>query len=555
MSVALGGQMNLGHSLRMPDQLLQDAQRLCRTGRIPEAARLYQQLLQINPECFEAHYGLGMLCFQGGQLDQAQHLLGEALRLNPLSLDCLCTRGVALLHLRRHNEALACFDSALSMRPDSVEALSNRAIACLELENYGEALAAFDAVFAIDPGHAISWSNRGNVLVATRRFEDAVASYDRALSLRPDFPEARDNRKYALGMSYFEKGQFDQAQYVLDEAVRLNPLLLDGLCVRGIALLRLKRHQEALACFERALAAKPDFVEALSNRATAYLELNRIEEALAGFDAALAVDCNHAVSWNNRGNALTAVKRYEEAVASYDKALAIQPEFAEAKDNRVNALFAMGRMSRCPPAYMRALFDDYSSYYDAAMVEGLGYRGHLHLRTLAERVLPRPAPPWNILDLGCGTGLVGEAFKDLARGGRLDGVDLSPRMIEAARVRAIYDDLILGDLEMVLGEPGRSYDLILAADTMVYFGDLYPTFSGIVERLEPGGFFIFAVEATAGRGWEQTPANRFRHSEIYLQANAERVGLNFVTIMECSIRREFNNPVAGFVIALQKPAR
>jgi predicted TPR repeat methyltransferase len=388
-----------------------------------------------------------------------------------------------------------------------------------------------------------------------RRFEDAVASYDRALSIRPDFPEARDNRKYALGMSYFEKGQFDQAQYVLDEAVRLNPLLLDGLCIRGIALSRLKRHDEAIGCFERALAARPDFVEALSNRATACLELNRIEEALAGFDAALAVDPGHATSWNNRGNALTALKRYEEAVVSYDKALAIQPEFPEAKDNRVNALFAMGRMNRCPPAYMRALFDDYSSYYDAAMVEGLGYRGHLHLRTMAERVLPRPAPPWRILDLGCGTGLVGQVFKDLAPGGRLDGIDISPRMIEAARARGIYDDLILGDLETVLAEMERCYDLILAADTMVYFGDLYPTFMGIIERLEPDGFFIFAVEAISGAGWEQTPANRFRHSEAYLREETARAALDFVAIAECLIRREFNDPVAGFVIALQKPPR
>jgi len=553
LSVTVGEQTR--PNLLKSEQLLHDAEQLRRAGRISEAARLYQQVLLTDPERFEPHQALGMLCLKTGQFDRAQHFFGEALRLNPLSLDGFCGRGMALLHLQRHHEALACFDKALSLRPESVEALSNRALACLELQRFDEALASFDAVFAIDAKHAISWSNRGNVLVAMRRFDDAVASYDHALSIRPDFPEARDNRKYALGMSYFEKGQFDRAQYVLDEAVRLNPLLLDGLCIRGIALLRLKRHIEALACFERALAAKPDFVEALSNRATAYLELNRIEEALAGFDAALAVDSCHALSWNNRGNALTAIKLYEEAVASYDKALAIQPEFPEAKDNRVNALFALGRMSRCPPAYMRALFDDYSSYYDAAMVEGLGYRGHLHLRTLAERVLPRLAPPWHILDLGSGTGLVGEAFADLAQDGRLDGIDLSPRMIEAARARGIYDDLILGDLETVLAEPGRTYDLILAADTMVYFGDLYPTLEGIIKRLEHGGFCIFAVEAMAGQGWEQTPVNRFRHSEAYLRAESARAGLDFVAIMECLIRREVNEPVAGFAVALRKPAR
>src|SRR6266436_136356 len=537
----------------MSDQFLREAREFHKARKLGEAAHLYQQVLRTDPTHFEALCALGMLHFQSRRFDQAQILLGEASKLNPLSPHLLCVRGEALLQLRRHHEALSCFDRALSVKPDSVDVLSNRATALLEMNRLDEALAGFDAVLAIEPKHAISWNNRANTLVGLRRFEDAVASYDRALTILPDFPEARDNRKYALGMVYFESGKFEQAQYIFDEAVRLNPLLLDGMCIRGIALMRLRRHQEALDCFDRALSIKPDFVEALSNRATALLELNRFDEALAGFDAVLAIDSTHANSWNNRGNALTSVKRFEEAIDSYDRALALQPDFPEAKDNRVNALFAMGRMSRCPPAYMRALFDDYSSYYDAAMVEALGYRGHLHLRTLAMRVLPRLAPPWRILDLGCGTGLVGEAFKDLAAGGRLDGIDLAPRMIEAARSRGVYDELILDDLETVLAAQGPLYDLIVSADTMIYLGDLGPTFFGAANRLNARGFYIFACESKTGDGWEQTPANRFRHSENYLREEAARAGLSFVDLMECTLRSESAEPVPGFAVALQKP--
>src|SRR5258707_9591773 len=101
------------------------------------------------------------------------------------------------------------------------------------------------------------------------------------------------------------------------------------------------------------------------------------------------------------------------------------------------------------------------------MVRPLHYCGHLQLRTLAERAILPLASPLTILDLGCGTGLVGEVFKDLAAGGRLDGIDLAPRMIEAARARGIYDDLILGDLEAALHAEGASYDLIVSGDTMI----------------------------------------------------------------------------------------
>jgi predicted TPR repeat methyltransferase len=539
----------------MSNKLLLNAQRLHRQGKATEASRVCFQSLDSSPQNFEAYQALGKICFQSGQFDRAEHLLDEALRLKPDSLDCLNMRGVALLHLKRHPDALACFDKALCVRPDSVDTLSNRAIAYLELQEFDKAIAALDAICFTDPNHAVSWSNRGNVLVAMRRFDDAVSSYDRALIIRPDFPAALDNRKYALGMSYFEKGQFDQAQCVLDEAVRLNPRLLDALCIRGIALLRLTRYGEALACFEHVLAVEPDFVEALSNRATAYLELGRLEEATAGFDAALVIDPNHAVSWNNRGNVLTAMKRFEDAIDSYDKALSIQPNFSEAKDNRLNALFALYRMDRCPPNYIRSLFDDYSSCYDAAMVESLGYRGHLHLRMLAERIRPKLTAPLRIVDLGCGTGLVGEVFKDLSLGGRLDGIDLSPRMIEAARLRNVYDDLILGDLETVLVETGCKYDLILAADTLVYFGALGPLFTTIAKSLAPSGVFIFAVEAMGGQSWKQTPVNRFQHSEAYLRAESVRAGLTWVDLMECVIRRELNEPVIGFAVALQNPTQ
>jgi predicted TPR repeat methyltransferase len=454
----------------------------------------------------------------------------------------------------RGAEALECFERASLLDGGRIELLSARATALLSLNRLDEALAGFDDALGRYPGHAASWCNRGNVLVSLRRFQDAVASYDRALAIQPDLIEATHNRKYALGMSYFERGRFEEAQYVLDEALRLNPHLLDGICIRGIALLRLKRHQEAIACFDRALAANPGFIEALSNRATAYLESNRAGDALAGFDETLKLDPVHAVSWNNRGNALMALKRHEDALASYERALAIQPTFPEAQDNRDNALFALRRLSRCPPAFMRALFDDYCPYYDAAMVEGLNYRGHIHLRDLAESVVPGLRAPKRILDLGSGTGLVGEVFKDLAQGGRLDGIDLSPLMIQAARARGIYDDLVLGDLETVLPQSNRLYDLILAADTIVYFGDLGPLFGRIARRLEPGGFFIFAVEASPGESWEQMPTNRFRHSEAYLRGEATQAQLDFVAIVNCAIRREFNDPVAGFAVALQKPS-
>jgi predicted TPR repeat methyltransferase len=380
------------------------------------------------------------------------------------------------------------------------------------------------------------------------RLDEAAKLYRDHLRANPKDRESLQ----ALGTIHLQQGQLERAQYFLGEAARFHPDSLDALRLRGVALMQLGRQAAALDCFERALAVKPDFIEALVNRSVALIEMKRWDEALAGIDRVLALDPENAVAWTNRGNVFRANQKLDEAVACYDRALSIQPDLETASHNRFYVLLELRQVSRIHERAVRETFDDVSPRFDALMVDKLQYRGHLQVRTLAERVMAPLAPPLTILDLGCGTGLVGEAFKDVTAGGRLDGIDLAPRMIEAARARGIYDDLIVGDLEAVLAEPGRRYDLILSADTMVYLGDLALAFSGVAHRLKPGGFYIFACEAKTGEGWDQTPQNRFHHSESYLREEGARAGLTFVDAMDSTLRFEADEPVPGLVVALKK---
>ena len=344
---------------------------------------------------------------------------------------------------------------ALKHKPLFAEGWRARGLMLMHLGHAEESLKCLDAALALDPRLDGARTARGEVLVHLTSFTDRLIAADQALARDPN------------------------------DALRWNS--------RGSLLASTGRMREALASFDRALSIQPDFAEAIFNRATLLLETRDLNGAVQSFDALLAVDPAHAVGWNNRGNALAQLECFEEAVISYGRALAIRPDFAEAKENREFALFALGRNVRSPAKYMRGLFDEFSSHYDDTMLQKLEYRAHLHVRALANRVLPHAAS-WHILDVGCGTGLAGSLFHDLADGGRLDGIDISPRMLDGARAKGIYNDLIQGDLETVLSEPGPQYDLIISSDTMTYFGDLATVFAGIEKRLRPGGFYLFASE-------------------------------------------------------------
>src|ERR1700716_4300330 len=149
-----------------------------------------------------------------------------------------------------------------------------------------------------------------------------------------------------------------------------------------------------------------------------------------------------------------------------------------------------------PPAYVRALFDQYAPKFEAALVDDLGYRGPalLFRAVLATRVAVRkPAFFKRAIDLGCGTGLAATAFaKEVDH---FIGIDLSPRMIERARLTGLY--ALLEIAEMVQGlsrKPDASAELVLAADAVVYLADIVPLLRESRRVLVIGGLLAFTVE-------------------------------------------------------------
>ncbi|MFO0965140.1 MAG: tetratricopeptide repeat protein [Gemmataceae bacterium] len=371
--------------------------------------------------------------------------------------------------------------------------------------------------------------------------DQAIRFFARALALRPRYPEALNN----LGIALFQTGRPDEAERAFREAIAESPRYAEALNNLGSLLLHQGRAAEAAACYRASLEARGDNAETWSNLGVALKDIGAGEEAIECWRRSLAYNAGDANVHRNLGTFLSQRGRLAEALDCYQQVAALRPDDAGVRFV-VEALRGAGGVTQMPADYVTQLFDSYAAHFDKDLVDRLGYRGPALLKAVLS-----PAPPrhsLDILDLGCGTGLCGAAFRDWAK--RLVGVDLSPRMLAEAQRRGVYDELIEEELLTTLRQAEGAFDLILAGDVLVYLGDLRPLFEAARRALRPGGRFAFTIELAEGSGYRLLASVRFAHGLEYVRRRAAAAGFEELRQESIVIRLEDGLPLAGLVMAL-----
>jgi predicted TPR repeat methyltransferase len=271
------------------------------------------------------------------------------------------------------------------------------------------------------------------------------------------------------------------------------------------------------------------------------------------FEQALELAPHWAAAWFALGEAREKLGDFDAAARAFREALVADPVDAQGAMARL-ALIGQGDAPRAlPPAYVARLFDDYAPRFDKHLTDKLGYRAPALIAEDLSAIAPGRRFA-SALDLGCGTGLMGTELR--SHTDRLAGVDLSAAMIAKARERGFYDRLVVGDAAAILGrEPPGILDLIVAADVLVYFGDLAPLFAAVARALASDGLFAFSVETCEGDGFKLKPTMRFAHSQSYVEATSRGVGLQPLLIRTASTRREAGADAPGLICVFGRAER
>jgi predicted TPR repeat methyltransferase len=411
--------------------------------------------------------------------------------------------------------------------------------------------------------------------------EEAETVYRRILEIAPDQPDAL----HFLGVLSHRRGRSEAAIELIERSIAIDPSQPDRYNNLGNVLIELGRLPEATDALEKAIALQPAHADAYNNLGAVLKARGRVQEAAAAYQKAIDLNPNHVNAYNNFGNLLSSRGLVKEAVAYYCKAITLMPNHPQARKLLGVAYYSIGQIDaaanvfrewlreepnnpiahhlfaacsgesvpvRASDAYVEATFDTFAGSFDEKL-ERLQYRAPGLVAHALANAAGMPAKKLVALDAGCGTGLCGPLITPYCL--RLVGVDLSAGMLAKAETRDVYQDLVKAELTAYLTDQPDAFDLIVSADTLVYFGALEPVLDAAFRALRPGGLLIFTLEEAAQAsesGYRINPHGRYSHDRTHLEHALTAAGFTVLALEQAHLRTEGGSPVAGLVATGRK---
>lgn len=262
---------------------------------------------------------------------------------------------------------------------------------------------------------------------------------------------------------------------------------------------------------------------------------------------ALGLAPRWVAGWVRLGEMLEAAGDPAAAAETWREALRLDPSDRFGAMLRLSLVEPSDAIHAPPSLFVETLFDQYAEKFEVSLVEKLGYCVPQLLFEQINAVGRRQFA--HALDLGCGTGLMGERLRGAVS--HLEGVDLSAAMLRKARAKRIYDRLERADLT-AMKLTGEKPDLITAADVFLYIGALDGIFARVAAMLSPGGIFAFSVERHDGpEAMALRATRRYAHSQAYLRELLARNGFEILSLTNATIRQDADGPIEGLLVVVQ----
>jgi predicted TPR repeat methyltransferase len=379
-----------------------------------------------------------------------------------------------------------------------------------------------------------------------QRYGEAYQICSTIIQADPNHIEATN----LLGVIAQKIGRHDLAAEQFQQAININSNIAKLHFNLGTALLPLRRKEEAIECYKKAISLEPNLPEFHYNIANILKDLKRFNDAILSYKKAISIKPNYIDAHFHLGSALTESEKFDEAILCFQKLLTIKPDFPEA-EHLLNAI--TGKTSDSAPIeYVKGVFNSYADNFESHLIKTLEYKTPSLIKEAILNFVETGKKFNNVLDLGCGTGLIGVEVRDISE--RLIGIDLSENMIRLAEKKRVYDELYVDDIIDRMQSINTNFDLIIASDVFVYIGDLSSIFHCVKEHSTQSSLFAFSTEHSDGNEFTIQNTGRYAHSKDYVFSIVEKSGFHVEYFTKTKLRKHKNasNWIIGGVYLLTK---
>jgi predicted TPR repeat methyltransferase len=381
------------------------------------------------------------------------------------------------------------------------------------------------------------------------RLAEAELAYRQLLA---EFP-GDANATHFLGLLRFQRGEAEAGLALVEQSLESDPANPHAWNNLGNMYSHLSRRDDARKAYLRATGTGVAAPAAWYNLALMHLRDRKMEDALSALREATRSSTGFVDALQTLALVYYGLDRPKDAYDVYKQWAAEVPDDPRPRHGMA-AASGHDVPLRADDRYIVETFDRFASSFDEKL-QRLEYRApHLVAASLIHHSLYQTGRA-AVLDAGCGTGLCGPLIKSSA--GRLVGVDLSPKMLELAAGRGVYDELHVAELTGYLGSHAGEFDIVVSADVLCYFGDLAAPFQAARGALRPGGLLTFSVEAlTDGSPAEDYRIRlhgRYSHARGYVERVLESAGFAPAVIDPAVLRLEFGQPVDGYIVMATLP--
>jgi predicted TPR repeat methyltransferase len=426
-------------------------------------------------------------------------------------LDKLLAEAIAHHRQGELTKAEWAYEGVLEIDPKQPDALHLLGVIAHQMGDTTLAIERVNASLAANPDQPTALNNLGNMLADAGRLDEAIESYQRAIGLNPDYAQAHHN----LGNVLADR----------DRAV------------------------ESIDSYRRSIELCPDDVQSRLSLGTMLEKFGEFDEAIAEYRKAITIDSDSIAGRSRLGAVLRKTNRLTEARAVYGQLLELVPDDPLARHFHASCE-ADNPPERASADYVKSTFDSFADEFDSRLAE-LKYQVPELFNALLEKHFGQSTRgQWNVADLGCGTGICASYLRGYAS--RLVGVDLSAGMLAKSQERDLYDELLEAELTEFLQGRFAEYDLLVAADTLIYIGDLRSTFAAASDALNTGGHLLFSIEKLAdgvsSTGYRLEPSGRYSHDAEFVRRWLEDAGFDLKELADAEVREEGDEATVGCLV-------